>query len=82
MLFLYPAFWNVRGECENYMLLSGHKNVVTELNWTADGTYVECTVGGEDMCAGVGAGRERCCPGQMAFGNFAAPMLLVDALVW
>ena len=33
-------FWNVRGECENYMLLSGHKNVVTELHWTTDGTCV------------------------------------------
>ena len=37
-------FWNVRGECENYMLLSGHKNVVTELHWTADGTCVTCIV--------------------------------------
>ena len=29
--------WNVRGECENFMMCKGHKNTISDLRWTADG---------------------------------------------
>ena len=32
--------WNVRGECENFCVLKGHKNAVLDLHWTTDGSYV------------------------------------------
>lgn len=33
----FVYLWNVRGECENFMVLKGHKNAILELHWTPDG---------------------------------------------
>lgn len=30
------VLWNVYGECENYGVLTGHKNAVLELHWSSD----------------------------------------------
>jgi len=29
--------WNVQGECDNFMMMKGHRNAITELHWTTDG---------------------------------------------
>lgn len=29
--------WNVQGECENFMMIKGHKLAVTDVHWTTDG---------------------------------------------
>ncbi|CAI5951636.1 unnamed protein product [Closterium sp. NIES-64] len=35
--YLSCVLWRIEGECDNYMVLKGHKNVILELQWTSDG---------------------------------------------
>jgi len=32
--------WDTYGECKNFAVLSGHKNAILELHWSADGGFV------------------------------------------
>eukprot|EP00245_Coleochaete_scutata_P004081 TRINITY_DN16308_c0_g1_i1.p1 TRINITY_DN16308_c0_g1~~TRINITY_DN16308_c0_g1_i1.p1 ORF type:complete len:363 (-),score=58.72 TRINITY_DN16308_c0_g1_i1:310-1398(-) len=32
--------WRVHGDCENFMVLKGHKNAVLELHWAGDGSNI------------------------------------------
>lgn len=34
------VLWNTFGECENYGLLSGHKNAVLEVHWGSNGNTI------------------------------------------
>lgn len=38
--FLASVLWNVQGDCDNYMVLKGHRNAVLDLSWTADGQHI------------------------------------------
>ena len=31
---------HTQGECENYMMIKGHRNAVTDLHWTTDGQTI------------------------------------------
>lgn len=31
--------WRTYGECENYMVLKGHKNAVLQVHWFTDGEW-------------------------------------------
>jgi WD40 repeat protein len=31
--------WNVYGDCENYMVLDGHKSAILDAHWSYDATY-------------------------------------------
>ena len=68
-------FWNVHGECANYMMLQkAHKNAVTELHWSSDGaSLVTCsadtTVAKWDAAVGK---RTRKLEGHSSFVNSCA----------
>ena len=32
--------WNVHGDCRNFMVLRGYKNVTLDLHWTIDGSQM------------------------------------------
>jgi len=32
--------WNVRGECDNFLVCKGHKSAVVDLHWTTDGDHI------------------------------------------
>ena len=34
------VLWRVEGDCDNFLVLQGHKNVVLELHWTPDGRNI------------------------------------------
>lgn len=34
------SFWNVHGECENFMMLEGHKNAVLDIDYSPDGLFL------------------------------------------
>lgn len=34
------VLWNVQGDCDNYMVLKGHRNAVLDLCWTTDGQHI------------------------------------------
>ena len=33
----FADVWNVHGDCENVMVLEGHRNAVLQVQWSADG---------------------------------------------
>jgi len=38
-VFFYAVLWKVYGDCENYLMLQGHKNAVLEVAWSHDNKY-------------------------------------------
>lgn len=34
------VLWNVQGDCDNYLVLKGHRNAVLDLCWTTDGQHI------------------------------------------
>ena len=68
-------FWNVHGECTNYMMLQkAHKNAITELHWCSDGTSIvtcsaDTTVAKWDAAIGK---RTRKLEGHSSFVNACA----------
>ncbi len=40
LFWLVAVLWNVQGDCENYMVLKGHRNAVVDLSWSGDGTHI------------------------------------------
>lgn len=37
---MVAVLWNVQGDCDNYMVLKGHRNAILDLCWTADGQQI------------------------------------------
>lgn len=38
--FVVAVLWNVQGDCDNYLVLKGHRNAVLDLCWTTDGQHI------------------------------------------
>jgi hypothetical protein len=52
-------FWRTFGECENYMMVRGHKNVVLELHWFSSGdALVSCSADKSVRCWDAHSGEQ------------------------
>lgn len=36
----FIVFWNVYGECDNFAVLTGHTNAVTDMHFSTDGSVL------------------------------------------
>lgn len=40
MFTFFSVFWNVYGECDNFAVLTGHTNAITDMHYSTDGAVL------------------------------------------